>query len=138
MQIMIARDPSSHDWHARPADDVLAAMEAGRQGLTADQAAERLQRHGRNVLPPPKRRGPFMRFLLQFHNVLIYVLLAAAGITAMLGHWVDSGVILGMVVINRPGHSRHVGGSARLCPDHAGLAPEDHLGLGTPQTKTAP
>jgi magnesium-transporting ATPase (P-type) len=36
-----------------------------------------------------------LRFLLQFHNVLIYVLLAAAAITALLGHWVDSGVILG-------------------------------------------
>jgi magnesium-transporting ATPase (P-type) len=96
---MITRDPS-HDWHARPADEVLSAMETGRPGLTADQAAERMQRHGRNVLPPAKKRGPFMRFLLQFHNVLIYVLLVAAGITAMLGHWVDSGVILGVVVIN--------------------------------------
>ncbi|MDO9466670.1 MAG: cation-transporting P-type ATPase, partial [Thiobacillus sp.] len=40
------------------------------------------------------------RLLLQFHNVLIYVLLAAGVITALLGHWLDSGVIFGVVVIN--------------------------------------
>lgn len=41
-----------------------------------------------------------MRFLLQFHSVLIYVLLAAGAITALLGKWVDSGVIFGVVLIN--------------------------------------
>ena len=40
-----------------------------------------------------------MRFLLQFHNILIYVLLAAAAVTALLGHAVDTGVILGVVLI---------------------------------------
>jgi magnesium-transporting ATPase (P-type) len=38
--------------------------------------------------------------LLQFHNLLIYVLLAAAGVTALLAHWVDTSVIVGVVVIN--------------------------------------
>ena len=87
-------------WHALPAEEALARQDSGRQGLGSDQAADRLGRHGPNLLPPPKRRGPLPRFLLQFHNVLIYVLLGAAGITAALGHWVDSGVILGVVVIN--------------------------------------
>jgi magnesium-transporting ATPase (P-type) len=41
-----------------------------------------------------------LRFLLQFHNVLIYVLLASAGVTALLAHWVDTSVIVGVVVIN--------------------------------------
>ena len=41
-----------------------------------------------------------LRFLLQFHNVLIYVLLASAAITAALGHAVDTGVILGVTIIN--------------------------------------
>src|SRR5690606_29663637 len=50
--------------------------------------------------PPPARRSALVRFLMQFHNVLIYVLLAAGVITALLGHWVDSGVIFGVVVIN--------------------------------------
>lgn len=87
-------------WHARTADATLAALDTSRQGLSTPAAAERLARHGRNQLPPPKRRSPLLRFLLQFHNVLIYVLLAAAGVTALLGHWVDSSVIVGVVVIN--------------------------------------
>ncbi|NTV95206.1 MAG: HAD-IC family P-type ATPase [Thiobacillus sp.] len=64
------------------------------------EAERRLARHGANRLPPPRRRGPLQRFLLQFHNVLIYVLLAAGLVTAGLGHWIDSGVIVGVVVIN--------------------------------------
>nr|MBS0022276.1 cation-transporting P-type ATPase [Gammaproteobacteria bacterium] len=87
-------------WHVLSRDQALNELQSTRQGLTAQQAAQRLARHGPNLLPPPKRRGPLARFLLQFHNVLIYVLLAAAIITALLGHWVDSGVILGVVVIN--------------------------------------
>ena len=87
-------------WHARPVAETLAALDASRQGLTAAEAAARLARVGRNVLPPPSRRGPLVRFLLQFHNVLIYVLLVAALVTAAMGHWVDSLVILGVVVIN--------------------------------------
>ncbi len=88
------------DIHAQPAETVLAYLESGRHGLSHTQAQERLARHGRNQLPPPKSRGPWLRLLMQFHNVLIYVLLAAAIITSLLGHWIDSGVILGVVIIN--------------------------------------
>lgn len=92
--------PPEH-WHDQPAQSALERLGSSRrQGLSATEAAERLSRHGRNLLPPPKRRGPLLRFLLQFHNVLIHVLLVAAAVTAVLGHWVDSGVILGVVVIN--------------------------------------
>ena len=41
-----------------------------------------------------------MRFLLQFHTPLVYILLAAAAITAILQEWVDSGVIFGVVLVN--------------------------------------
>ncbi len=94
------RPDSTATWHDRPVDAVLQAFETTRQGLSTAEAAARLKRHGRNVLPPPQRRGPLVRFLLQFHNVLIYVLLAAALITAFMGHFLDSLVILGVVVIN--------------------------------------
>lgn len=57
-------------------------------------------RHGPNRLTPPKRRGALLRFLMQFHNILLYVMLGAAVITAFLGHWVDTGVLLAAVVIN--------------------------------------
>lgn len=87
-------------WHARTVDETLQALGARRDGLSSAEAAARLTRYGRNLLPPPQQRGPLVRFLLQFHNVLIYVLLAAAVVTAVMSHWVDSLVILGVVVIN--------------------------------------
>jgi magnesium-transporting ATPase (P-type) len=88
-------------WHALVPDAVLDTLHtSSRDGLDSGEVAARLQRHGHNRLPPPRRRGPLLRFLLQFHNVLIYVLLAAAAVTALLDHWVDSGVILGVVLLN--------------------------------------
>ncbi len=87
-------------WHALPLDEVFARVGGRLEGLTPAEAETRLREVGANRLRPPKRRGPAERFLLQFHNVLIYVLLAASVVTALLGHFVDSGVILGVVVVN--------------------------------------
>jgi magnesium-transporting ATPase (P-type) len=86
--------------HASPVDEVLEAVETGPDGLSAAEAERRLQAHGPNSLPEPPRRGALRRFLAQFANVLIYVLIAAAAVTAVLGHWVDTGVILAVVVVN--------------------------------------
>jgi magnesium-transporting ATPase (P-type) len=87
-------------WHSLPADAVLLLQQGTADGLDGDEAARRLLEQGPNRLPAPARRSPLRRFLAQFHNVLIYVLLFAAAITAVLGHWTDTGVILGVVVIN--------------------------------------
>jgi magnesium-transporting ATPase (P-type) len=86
--------------HAQDGASILAALRSGRGGLAGDEAKHRLAQFGPNLLPPPRRRGPLQRFLLQFHNVLIYVLLAAGAVTATLGHWVDTGVIVGVVLVN--------------------------------------
>lgn len=87
-------------WHALHLDDVFGRVAGRLDGLTTAEAEERLNRYGPNLLEPPKRRGPVERLLLQFHNVLIYVLLGAAVTTALLQHWIDTGVILGVVLIN--------------------------------------
>jgi magnesium-transporting ATPase (P-type) len=87
-------------WHALEADAALAALETGKEGLSEDEAKARLDKYGPNRLPPPARRSALMRFLLQFHNVLIYVLIASAAITTLLGHLVDASVIAGVILIN--------------------------------------
>ncbi len=87
-------------WHALSADETIARSDTSADGLTAGEAANRLARYGPNRLRPPRRTGPLVRFLLQFHDILIYVLLAAAVVTAALGHWVDTAVIVGVVLIN--------------------------------------
>jgi magnesium-transporting ATPase (P-type) len=86
-------------FHALPVDSALEAMDASVQGLSAQEAARRFEKHGPNRLPPPPPRSALMRLLAQFHNVLIYVLLASAAVTAVLGHVVDTAVILAVVMI---------------------------------------
>ncbi len=86
--------------HTLPVDAALAAVDAKAVGLTTTEAATRLDRQGPNLLPQPPRRSSLLRFLSHFHNVLIYVLLGAAVITAALEHFVDTGVILAVVIAN--------------------------------------
>ncbi|MBK1668113.1 carbonate dehydratase [Rhodovibrio sodomensis] len=87
--------------HARPAHEVLHTLDADAEnGLGAEDAARRLAEHGPNRLPTAARREPLKRFAQQFANILIAVLLGAAVVTAALGHWIDTGVILGVVLIN--------------------------------------
>ncbi|CAG1009375.1 H+-transporting ATPase [Burkholderiales bacterium] len=87
-------------WHAQSRDEACAQLVTSIHGLSHVEAARRLAAHGPNRLPPPKRRSALARFAAQFHNVLIYVLLAAVAVTAALGHYVDSGVILAVVLAN--------------------------------------
>ncbi len=87
-------------WHSYSPSQVLEEFKTGHDGLSQTEAKLRLEQYGANRLKPPKPQSNVIRFLLQFHNVLIYILLAACSMTAFLGHWVDSGVILGVVVIN--------------------------------------
>ncbi|MCW8935618.1 MAG: cation-transporting P-type ATPase [Gammaproteobacteria bacterium] len=87
-------------WHSYDTETVFQNMSSSMNGLTQQAAEDNLQKYGSNRLRPAKKKGPLARFLAQFHNVLIYVLLASGGVTALLGHWVDSGVILGVVILN--------------------------------------
>lgn len=92
--------PQAADWHALKPDEALVRSQSRIEGLSATEVEQRLAEHGPNVLPAPARRSALMRFALQFHNVLIYVLLGSAGVTTLLGHYVDAGVILGVVILN--------------------------------------
>lgn len=78
----------------------LDAVGSKPDGLSETEAVRRLGEHGLNRLPEARGRGPLRRFLAQFHNVLIYVLIGAAVTTGAMQHWVDTGVILAVVVAN--------------------------------------
>lgn len=87
-------------WHSFDTDSSFRQLSSSIAGLSQSDAQKRLQESGANRLRPAQRKSALGRLLLQFHNVLIYVLLGAATITALLGHWVDSGVIFGVVILN--------------------------------------
>jgi magnesium-transporting ATPase (P-type) len=86
--------------HARSVGEVLAGLATDQTGLSAEEAARRLELHGRNELPPPPSRHPVVRFLSHFNNALIYFLLAGAAAAWILGHAVDAAVIVIVVVVN--------------------------------------
>jgi magnesium-transporting ATPase (P-type) len=88
-------------WHAIPVNEVLKRLTTSAEtGLDAGEASARLRKYGPNRLPEGKKRGPFMRFLSQFNNILVYVLLGAGFIKLMLNLWVDAGIIFGVVILN--------------------------------------
>lgn len=92
--------PTSPAWHTLDAASTLQQAETTPHGLDATEAEHRLQHYGANRIQTARPRSALQRFLSQFHNILIYILLAAAVSTALLAHWVDTGVILGVVLIN--------------------------------------
>jgi calcium-translocating P-type ATPase len=88
-------------WHGAPVPAVLERLAAdSRAGLPSSEAESRLQEYGPNRLPEEVGESAFVRFVKQFHNVLIYILIAAAVFTAILGEWIDTGVILAVVLVN--------------------------------------
>ena len=86
-------------WYQLPVEEVLSGMGTGESGLTSVEAKRRLAKYGHNELVF-RRQGAFVRLLRQFNNPLIYVLLAAAALTGFLGMWVDTSVILLVVMVN--------------------------------------
>jgi magnesium-transporting ATPase (P-type) len=94
-------DTNAAAWHAISADEVVKRLASnGEKGLDAAEASVRLQKYGSNRLPEGKKRGPFIRFVAQFNNILVYVLLAAGFTKLMLSLWVDAAIIFGVVVLN--------------------------------------
>ena len=87
--------------HTLTSEQALAQHGADpEQGLSRAQAQALLAEHGPNELPAPEKDGLLRRFLRHVNDVLIYVLLGAATLTAVLQHWLDTIVILAVVVVN--------------------------------------
>jgi magnesium-transporting ATPase (P-type) len=88
-------------WHHLPQGEVLDLLDTDeKKGLDRFAVEEGQQGFGPNVLTQRKGKGPLLRFLLQFHQALVYILLAAVVIKLMLGAWVDASVIFGVVLLN--------------------------------------
>ncbi|MBW2410296.1 MAG: HAD-IC family P-type ATPase, partial [Deltaproteobacteria bacterium] len=88
-------------WHSRASDEVVSTFGSHQiNGLSEQAAAERAARYGANELTQAKGQGPFIRFMLQFKQPLVIILLAAALITLLLAEYVDAVVILAVVLVN--------------------------------------
>ena len=94
---------SGHDrrpWHSIPLKEVMIAFGAHSDGLSEEEARRRLARHGPNSLPPAKPRSALRRFIAQFENLLLQVLLGTVVVMAAIGHYTDAAVILAVVLAN--------------------------------------
>lgn len=88
-------------WHTLTDTEAVHTLATNADhGLPRTDVAQRLAQYGPNSLPASRRRGPWLRLALQFHNPLIYVLLGAGVVTFALQDYVDAGVIAGVVLIN--------------------------------------
>jgi len=87
--------------HHPPLHELLLLLETDTSsGLTEEEARARLAQFGPNELPVVRAHGPLIRFLLQFHHPLIYVLLVAGTVTLLLGELPDASVIFAVVLVN--------------------------------------
>ncbi len=91
---------ASQCWHQLDPETVFESLKTSPDGLSEQEVDRRFTQYGPNQLPDTGTRSSLLRFLGQFHDVLIYVLIAASAVTALLGHWVDASVILGVVFLN--------------------------------------
>jgi len=85
---------------ARGVEDVERTLQTDASGLSAADASARLDAVGPNLLPEPKRRPGWLRFLGHFNDTLIYILLGSAAIKAVMGDWLDFWVIMAVALIN--------------------------------------
>jgi potassium/sodium efflux P-type ATPase len=90
---------NQNEWYQLSQDKTFEILKSSEKGLTSQEAKERLEKYGYNEITF-KKTSPIIRFLKQFNNPLIYVLIIAAVVTAFLGELVDVAVISGVVIAN--------------------------------------
>jgi magnesium-transporting ATPase (P-type) len=88
-------------WHQLEIDEVLRKLAADfKTGLSAEEVKRRQAELGLNQMTARRGTPAWLKFLQQFNQALVYILLAATVVSALLGEWVDAGVIFGVVLIN--------------------------------------
>ncbi|MFT5659900.1 MAG: cation-transporting ATPase F [Sulfurimonas sp.] len=88
-------------WHSIQPEEIVELLESDMSdGLGPLSIKHREEFFGKNTLKETKQDSKLKKFILQFHNALIYILLGASLVTALLHEWIDSGVIFFVVIIN--------------------------------------
>ncbi|QSF47728.1 calcium-translocating P-type ATPase, SERCA-type [Paenibacillus tianjinensis] len=87
-------------YHTLDHGEVLRRLESAKNGLTTPEAAQRLEHYGKNMLQETKKKSLLAKFMEQFKNVMIFILLAAAILSGILGEWTDTVIILLVVILN--------------------------------------
>jgi cation-transporting ATPase F len=98
--MMSPTEPKTADWHALLFTDVASLMNVvPDKGLDELEASRRCGIYGPNIVSTKKGKHPILRFLLQFREPLMFILVVAGVVTAFIEEWVDSAVIFGVVLV---------------------------------------
>lgn len=87
-------------WYQLEASAVFSELKTHPEGLTAREVEERLNQYGPNSLPEETGLNRLKILLHQFKSPLIYILIVAAIVTAIFGEFIDTGVIVAVVILN--------------------------------------
>ena len=87
-------------WHALETEEVLRDLKVHEDGLTPEEAAQRLHRYGHNQLQKAARPGWLAILWEQLNSFVVILLIVASIISALLGEWVDASAILAIVMLN--------------------------------------
>ena len=88
-------------WHQLQAEEVVRLLDVDlKTGLSSEEVKRRQEKYGPNSVTPRKGASALKRFLLQFAQPLMYILVVASAVTLFLGEYVDASVIFGVVLIN--------------------------------------
>lgn len=88
-------------WHALTPEETVRELQSdAKRGLDNDEVTRRLEEYGPNEVARMAGHGPLMMFILQFHQPLVYILLAAAVVTTLMEEYIDAGVIMAVVLVN--------------------------------------
>ncbi len=99
--IVTTKKQPAADWHAISAEEALQQLATPPlKGLSAAEAARRLELYGRNEIASAPGTTFLQLLLAQFNNFIIMLLIGAAAISGLLGEWIDAAAILAIVVLN--------------------------------------
>ncbi len=90
----------AEQWYSLPVEETLSKLATSKSGLSREEARRRLAQYGHNELVKTRRASPILIFLRQFTNLLVIILIIAAVIAGLLGEWIDTTVILIIVILN--------------------------------------
>ena len=86
------------DWYGMPARKVLEKLESGMEGISRQEAEDRLKEFGKNTIRERKKKAWWQVFFEQFEDLLVWILIAAAVISAVTNNG-ESSIVIGAVLL---------------------------------------
>lgn len=86
--------------HSKSLTEIFSELQTSKKGLTKEEAKARLEKYGENKIKKTHRLRPLKIFISQFHSLLIFILMIAAGISFFINHIIDGIVITAIILLN--------------------------------------